>query len=177
MSDDTAGSGPEVILKPDALLALHSVTEELFETLRRWFRVPSIVSLDLSDIDAVVREMSDPVMIAALAMRKLQALRLLALPGVRTSTDVVLSIVNDLDRALIQAPVMRLKLRAEETDWDAAFEQLTHEPSGQHPSRVTPHDSRDADPETERFRDLHQRLHEAAIAVLEASEGDIRYLE
>ena len=135
MSDD---GGPEVILKPDALLALHSVTEELFETLRRWFHVPTEVSLDLSDIDAVVREMSDPVMIAALAMRKLQALRLLALPGVRTSTDVVLSIVNDLDRALIQAPVMRLKLRAEETDWDAAFELLTHEPSGQHPSRVTP---------------------------------------
>ena len=52
MSDDALGSGPEVILKPDALLALHSVTEELFETLRRWFRVPSIVSLDLSDIDA-----------------------------------------------------------------------------------------------------------------------------
>ena len=153
MSDD---GGPEVILKPDALLALHSVTEELFETLRRWFHVPNEVSLDLSDIDAVVREMSDPVMIAALAMRKLQALRLLALPGVRTSTDVVLSIVNDLDRA---------------------FELLTHEPSGQHPSRVTPHDSREVDPETERFRDLHQRLHEAALAVLEASEGDIRYLE
>ena len=98
MSDD---AGPEVILKPDALLALHSVTEELFETLRRWFHVPNVVPLDLSDIDAVVREMSDPVMIAALAMRKLQALRLLALPGVRTSTDVVLSIVNDLDRALV----------------------------------------------------------------------------
>jgi hypothetical protein len=73
---------------------------------------------------------------------------------------VVLSIVNDLDRALVQAPVMRLKLRAEETDWDAAFELLTDEPTGQHPSRATPHDIREADPETERFRDLHQRLHE-----------------
>jgi hypothetical protein len=174
---DDASGGPEVILKPDALLALHSVTEELFETLRRWFHVPNAVSLDLSDIDAVVREMSDPVMIAALAMRKLQALRLLAQPGVRTSTDVVLSIVNDLDRALVQAPVMRLKLRAEETDWDAAFELLTLQPTGQHPSRVTPHDSREVDPETERFRDLHRRLHEAASAVLEASDGTICYLE
>ena len=73
MSDDSPGTGPEVVLKPDALLALHSVTEELFETLRRWFHVPTIVPLDLTDIDAVVREMSDPVMIAALAMRKLQA--------------------------------------------------------------------------------------------------------
>ena len=60
-------------------------------------------------------------MIAALAMRKLQALRLLATPGVRTSTDVVLSIVNDLDRALVQAPIMRLKLRASTIDWDAAL--------------------------------------------------------
>ena len=61
--------------------------------------------------------MSDPVMIAALAMRKLQALRLLATPGVRTSTDVVLAIINDLERALIQAPAMRLKLRASTVDW------------------------------------------------------------
>src|ERR1700730_16327256 len=141
MSEDD----PEPLPKPEALLALHDVTEEMFSTLRRWFAVPDEVMLDLTDIDAVVREMSDPVMIAALAMRKLQALRLLALPGVRTSTDVVLSIVNDLDRALVQAPVMRRKVRAEQTDWDAAFELLTHEPSGQHPSRVTPHDSREAD--------------------------------
>ena len=177
MSDDTAGSGPEVILKPDALLALHSVTEELFDTLRRWFRVPSIVSLDLSDIDAVVREMSDPVMIAALAMRKLQALRLLALPGVRTSTDVVPSIVNDLDRALDAGAGDAAQAARRGDRLGRGLRALTHEPSGQHPSRVTPHDSREADPETERFRDLHQRLHEAAIAVLEASEGEIRYLE
>ena len=68
--------------------------------------------MNLTDVDAVILEMSDPVMIAALAMRKLQALRLLATPGVRTSSDVVLAIVNDLERALVQAPVMRLKLRA-----------------------------------------------------------------
>jgi len=176
MSDDAFGSSPEVLLKPDALLALHSVTEELFETLRRWFEVPVSVSLDLSDIDAVVREMADPVMIAALAMRKLQALRLISMPGVRTSTDVVLAIVNDLDRALIQAPVMRLNVRAARTDWDAAFAELEIEP-GPHPSRLTPHDSREIDPEAERFRELHRRLHEAAMAVLEISDGEVRYLE
>lgn len=168
-----------VVAKPHELLALHTVTEELFDTLKRWFSVPDSVPLNLTDIDAVVTEMSDPVMIAALAMRKLQALRLLALPGVRTSTDVVLAIVNDLDRALVQAPVMRLKLRAERTDWDAAFAQLTGEPDGaeHHPSRALPHDVDEADPETERFREQHQRLHEAALSVLEASEGEIRYLE
>jgi hypothetical protein len=165
-----------VVAKPDELLALHTVTEELFDTLKRWFSVPESVPLDLSDIDAVVTEMGDPVMIAALAMRKLQALRLLATPGVRTSTDVVLAIVNDLERALIHAPVMRLNLRASTVDWDAAFVEL--EASG-HPSRAmaTPLDPSQADPETDRFRELHQRLHEAAFAVYQAGEGEIRLLE
>jgi hypothetical protein len=165
-----------VIAKPDALLALHSVTEELFDTLKRWFSVPDSVPLDLRDIDAVVAEMSDPVMIAALAMRKLQALRLLATPGVRTSTDVVLAIVNDLERAMLQAPVMRLKLQASTVDWDAAFAELEQ---AEHPSRAArlPHASTDADAEADRFRALHQRLHEAAIAVFEAGEGEIRLLE
>ena len=177
MGNDSGDSEIDLVAKPSALLALHSVTEELFDTLKRWFHVPQSVALDLSDIDAVVREMADPVMIAALAMRKLQALRLIALPGVRTSTDVVLAIVGDLERALVQAPVMRLKLRAEETDWDEAFLQLTEDPPDDHPSRLTPHDSRETDPEAERFRELHARLHEAAIAVVEASNGEIRYLE
>ena len=63
-------------------------------------------------------------MIAALAMRKLQALHLLSTPGVMTTTDVVITIVQDLDRALVQAPNMRLKLQAAATDWDAAFAEL-----------------------------------------------------
>ena len=165
-----------VLAKPDELLALHSVTVELFETLKRWFSVPDRVSLDLTEIDSVVSEMSDPVMIAALAMRKLQALHLLATPGVRTSTDVVLAIVNDLDRALVQAPAMRLKLRASTVDWDAALAELE---MGDHPSRAMrlPHDASDADPEADRFRALHQRLHEAAYAVYQAGEGEIRLLE
>jgi hypothetical protein len=165
--------------KPDELLALHSVSNELFTTLKRWFAVPDAVSLDLSDIDAVVREMSDPVMVAALAMRKLQALRLLAMPGVRTSTDVVLAIVNDLDRALVQAPVMRLRLRAERTDWDAALASLTDDdqPPSTHPSRAMPSQVDEADPEADRFRTLHARLHEAVYAVVQASDGEIRLFE
>ncbi|HEX7095843.1 MAG TPA: hypothetical protein VF183_08155 [Acidimicrobiales bacterium] len=172
MSDDSL----PVVAKPDELLALHSVTEELFNTLKRWFSVPDSVSLDLTDIDAVVSEMSDPVMIAALAMRKLQALRLLSTPGVRTSTDVVLAIVNDLERAMIQAPAMRLKLRASTVDWDAALADLQQ---AQHPSRAMdlPHEITDADPEADRFRALHLRLHEAAMAVYEAGNGEIRLLE
>src|SRR5690606_1905963 len=73
--DDLDAGPPEAPLpKPDELLALHGVTEALFTTLQRWFAVPDEVSLDLSDVDAAVREMGDPVMVAALAMRKLQAL-------------------------------------------------------------------------------------------------------
>lgn len=172
MTDDA----DPVLAKPDALLALHSVTEELFDTLKRWFSVPDSVPLNLSDIDAVVAEMSDPVMIAALAMRKLQALRLLATPGVRTSTDVVLAIINDLERALLQAPAMRLRLRASTVDWDAAFAQLE---VADHPSRVArlPHEVTEADPETDRFRELHARVHAAAYAVFEAGNGEIRLLD
>lgn len=172
MTDDAT----PVIAKPDELLALHSTAAELFAILKRWFAVPESVPLNLTDVDAVVLEMSDPVMIAALAMRKLQALRLLATPGVRTSTDVVLAIVNDLERALLQAPVMRLKLRASTVDWDAAFAQLE---VVEHPSRAghLPHDVAEADPEADYFRELHAELHAAAFAVFEASNGEICLLD
>src|SRR5215813_9343183 len=112
--------------KPPELLALTEVTTELFETLKEWFDVPSSVALDLSAVDSekVVREMSEPSMVAALAMRKLQALHLLATPGVRTSTDVVVTIVQDLTRALLQAPTMRIDVEAANTDWDAALAGL-----------------------------------------------------
>ncbi len=172
MTDDAT----PVIAKPDELLALHRTAAELFTILKRWFAVPESVPLNLTDVDAVVLEMSDPVMIAALAMRKLQALRLLATPGVRTSTDVVLAIVNDLERALLQAPVMRLKLRASTVDWDAAFAQLD---VVEHPSRAghLPHDVAEADPEADYFRELHAEVHAAAFAVYEASNGEICLLD
>lgn len=170
--------GMEAIAKPNELLALHDVTEELFDTLKEWFAVPDSVSLDLTDVDAVVREMADPAMIAALAMRKLQALRLLATPGVRTSTDVVVTMIGDLDRALVQAPTMRLERAAENTDWDAALAGLdTLEGLSEDDGVAAPEAVDDTDPETERFRALHAALHDAAIAVVEASDGEIRYLE
>lgn len=163
----------DTIPKPDELLALHGVTEELFDTLRAWFDVPAKAVISLDDIDAAVAELGDPVMIAALAMRKLQALRLLSTPGVRTSTDVVVAIVQDLNRALLQAPTMRLKLAAASTDWDAEFEALTSEGPG---AGAAPDAADDEDAESERFRELHAKLHEAVYAVLAASDGEIRYL-
>jgi hypothetical protein len=160
----------EALPKPDALLALHGVTAELFETLRNWFEVPTSVSIDLAAVDSAVVEMGDPQMIAALAMRKLQALNLLATPGVLTATDVVVAIIQDIDRALVQAPNMHLKRAAASTDWDAALAELeTSEVDSGAPAVD------DVDPDVARFRELHASLHDALIAVVEASEGEIRY--
>jgi hypothetical protein len=163
----------ETIPKPDELLALHGVTQEMFDTLRRWFDVPGSVEIDLRAVDSAVEELGDPVLIAAMAMRKLQALNLLSTPGVRTSTDVVIAIVQDLERALIQAPTMRLKVAAASTDWDAAFADLTADDDG---DEDAPSSSDEEDTEVVRFRALHKKLHEAVFAVLHASEGEIRYL-
>lgn len=166
----------KVLPKPDAMLALHDVTAELFARLREWFDVPDSVALNLAGIDTAVEELGDPLMVAALAMRKLQALHLLSTPGVRTTTDVVVTIVQDLDRALIQAPFSRLRVRAEATDWDAEFAAL--EDGGLLDDEDSaPDDPGAADPEVERFRMLHAQLHKAARAVLEASEGRIRIFE
>ncbi len=169
--------------KPPELLALHDVTEELFATLKAWFGVPDQVPLDLSEVDSAVTEMSDPVMIAALAMRKLQALHLLSTPGVRTSTDVVVTIVQDLTRALLQAPAMRLRLAASRTDWDAALADLSEEPDGGYEyagdadGGDAPASADERDPELENFQMLHSRLHDAVRAVIEASGGEITLLE
>ena len=174
----------DVVPKPPELLALHDVTEELFATLKEWFDVPDRVGLDLSSTDAAVREMADPVMVAALAMRKLQALHLLSTPGVRTSTDVVVTIVQDLTRALMQAPAMRLRLAASRTDWDAAFADLAAAAgsgdalgAGAIDPGDAPASADETDPEIEHFQMLHGRLHEAVRAVIEASGGEITYLE
>jgi len=142
--------------------------------LRAWFDVPPSVPINLADIDSAVVELGDPEMIAALAMRKLQALRLLATPGVRTTTDVVVAIVNDVDRALLQAPDLRLRRQMAGTDWDAALEQLSTTDGSDADADAI---AEDFDEDVALFRSLHQRLHEAAIAVVEASQGEIRIFE
>jgi hypothetical protein len=158
--------------KPDELLALHGVSAELFDTLRQWFAVPDEVSIDLLAVDSAVAELGDPQMIAALAMRKLQALNLLATPGVRTTTDVVVAIIQDLERALLQAPRMRLQVRAATVDWDAELLALdTGEAIDE--EGEAPTDATARDPEVDRFHVLHSRIHDALLAVVEASEGEI----
>lgn len=169
--------------KPGELLALHDVTAELFDTLKSWFDVPDRVSISLADIDSAIEELGDPVLIAAMAMRKLQALRLLAQPGVRTTTDVVVTIVQDLDRAMLQAPTMWLKRTAATTDWDAELAAMVEDaPAGTPQDRGGGEEAEDgvgalSDPQVRRFRELHAGLHRALRAVVAVSDGQIRVLE
>src|SRR5680860_1535093 len=110
--------------KPNELLAARTSAETLFGLLRAWFDVPMSVTIDLRAVDSAVAELGEPQLVMAMAMRKLQALHLLTTPGVRTTTDVVLTVIQDLERALLQAPTMHLKRSAEGTDWDAALAAL-----------------------------------------------------
>jgi hypothetical protein len=159
----------EEIPKPHELLAARQSAEELFELLRGWFDVPDEVTIDLRGIDSAVQELGDPQLVMAMAMRKLQALHLLTTPGVRTTTDVVLTVIQDLERALLQAPNMHLKQSAAEADWDAALAALEKGPDTGGVMLEEPDD-------IERFRAHHTALHEAARAVLHACDGEIRTL-
>ena len=121
-------------------------------------------------------ELGDPVLVAAMAMRKLQALHLLSTPGVRTTTDVVVAIVQDLQRALIQAPHMRLRLAASAADWDAELAALDDERRA---------DERGARPRADEARRRGRPVPPPARAASwrpwtpswNASDGEIRFLE
>ena len=159
----------EEIPKPSELLAARSAAEQLFDLLRRWFDVPQSVTLDLRAVDSAVAELGEPQLVMAMAMRKLQALHLLTTPGVRTTTDVVLTVIQDLERALLQAPGMHLKQSAAATDWDAEFRAMDG-PVGELES------DGGSDDELDVFRRSHMALHEAARAVLHITNGEIRVL-
>ncbi len=167
----------EEIAKPHELLAARESADALFEALRRWFDVPAAVTLDLRAVDSAVAELGDPQLVMAMAMRKLQALHLLTTPGVRTTTDIVLTVIQDLERALLQAPNLHLRQAAESTDWDAALQALDEAPAdaAEVDGGSEPEPTAD-DKDIARFRAHHARLHEAARAVLHVSDGEIRVL-
>ena len=164
----------EEIPKPRELLAARTSAERLFGLLREWFAVPDSVEIDLRAVDSAVEELGEPVLVMAMAMRKLQALHLLTTPGVLTTTDVVLTVIQDLERALLQAPSMHLRDAAATTDWDAEFAALDdgNEVTGELPAA----DRARTDDEIAAFKTHHRALHEAARAVLRASDGQIRRL-
>ncbi len=166
----------ERIPKPAELLEARAASVTLFTLLRRWFNVPAELTLDLSGIDAADEQLIDVTHVMAMAMRRLQALHLLTAPHVGTTTDVVLTIVQDLERPLRQAPRARLRHQAAHTDWDAelaALDDLDLEDPAEEDDRS---DSL-MDEESRAFRDAHRTVRRAAQAVLRASDGRIRRLE
>lgn len=123
---DGPGRSIEPIDKPVELVALSFACKELFDRLRRWFEVGPQLKADLSSIDSpeVVTELRHPPLIAAFAMRRLQALHHLAQPGVQTTVDVVVHHIDGVLRALVEAPGLHLSKVGDGVDWDRAWETL-----------------------------------------------------
>ncbi|MGH4026821.1 MAG: hypothetical protein ACRDRV_19790 [Pseudonocardiaceae bacterium] len=86
--------------KPAELLSLYRTTQVIFEILKDEFQVPDTYQLSLHHIDAAEPVLAETFDIAALTMRKIQALRWLAKAGVETASDVVVSLAADLCRSL-----------------------------------------------------------------------------
>lgn len=112
-----------VLAKPGQFVDAAAACAAIFANLRSWFDVGPTLTADISTIDSptVVRELHDPQLVAAFAMRRLQALHHLAEPGVKTTVDVIVHNLDAVLRALIEAPGKHLTRRAEGLDWDLAW--------------------------------------------------------
>lgn len=86
--------------KPPELVDLYAATSTVFSTLKEEFQVPDIYELALHHVDAAEPYLTNTVDIAAITMRKIQALRWVAKPGVDTTNDIVVALAADLVRAL-----------------------------------------------------------------------------
>jgi hypothetical protein len=98
-------------------------------------------------------------------VRKLQALHLVAQPGFRTTTDVVVTQIDSVLRALVEAPRRHMSRTARLVNWDhewAVFDAGMFLPAGC--------------PETEalEFQRLVTLLVDARSAVVDASGDQIR---
>lgn len=96
--------------KPTELLATANAAATLFSLLRDWFEMEDSYTLDLSSVDAADEALSDPVAVIAFAMRKLQALRRAAQPGLKTHSDIVVTLVTELERVLHEVPLFLRRL-------------------------------------------------------------------
>jgi hypothetical protein len=86
--------------KPPELVSLYAATSAVFRTLKEEFQVPDTYELVLHHVDAAEPFLRNTVDIAAITMRKIQALRWVAKPGVDTTNDIVVTLAADLLRAL-----------------------------------------------------------------------------
>ena len=86
--------------KPPELLSLYAAIPEAFGTLKEEFQVPDTYELVLHHVDAAEPFLRNTLDIAAITMRKIQALRWVAKPGVETTNDIVVTLAADLLRSL-----------------------------------------------------------------------------
>lgn len=86
--------------KPAELVRLFDASSVVFGILKEEFCVPDRYELVLRDVDSAEPFLTDTRDIAAITMRKIQALRWVARPGVQTANDVVVTLAADLRRAL-----------------------------------------------------------------------------
>ncbi|MGH3752073.1 MAG: hypothetical protein ACRDRP_05140 [Pseudonocardiaceae bacterium] len=86
--------------KPPELVSLYAATPEVFRVLKKEFQVPDTYELVLHDVDAAEKFLRNTLDIAAITMRKIQALRWVTKPGVETANDIVVTLAADLLRAL-----------------------------------------------------------------------------
>jgi hypothetical protein len=86
--------------KPPELLSLYAATAEAFGMLKEEFQVPDTYELVLHNVDAAEPFLRSTLDIAAITMRKIQALRWVTTPGVETANDVVVTLAADLLRAI-----------------------------------------------------------------------------
>lgn len=86
--------------KPPELTNLYEATAEAFGTIKEVFGVPGVYELLLHDIDAAEPFLQNTLDIAAVAMRKIQALRWVAKSGTKTTNDIVVTLAADLLRTL-----------------------------------------------------------------------------
>lgn len=82
--------------KPQKLLDLHDASARLFALLRESFEVPMRHTLVLDSVDSARHDLRRTHDIAAVTMRKVQALRLVTIPGELTRSDIVICLIAEL---------------------------------------------------------------------------------
>jgi len=92
------------ITKPMELVEVIEPTSTLFELLGKWFNVPGEYEIKLASVDEPSPDIESPEGVTAFAMRKLQALRHAATPGVPAASDVIVALIMEIERALEETP-------------------------------------------------------------------------
>ena len=156
--------------KPAELVAVCGTAAWLFGALRSWFDVPEVVEINLGAVDAplAVSLLTDRGLVAAMAMRKLQALHYAATPGNLTAPDVIVTLIEGVTRALVEAPDAFLERMAKNCDWDEEFAALDNRVVWQNPG-IT-------DDEIEHFKDCVDQLLSARAAVMLVADSGHKFL-